>query len=112
LAQAKSAPLRVGEIQPMQEQMRRGEIQPTERPLRVGEMQPMQEMQRQSVSMAGLPDFFGNTTTGALPATTTASSIQQPWMQLARAMPTNPYGGPSGGGGLSGPFQANLGTRI
>jgi hypothetical protein len=102
---------------------------PTERPLRVGEMrqqeqmQPMQQMlqemlrqqdqmQRQSVSMAGLPDFFGNTTTGALPATTTASSIQQPWMQLARAMPTNPYGGPSGGGGLSGPFQANLGTRI
>jgi hypothetical protein len=87
------------------------------------QMQPMQQMlqemlrqqdqmQRQSVSMAGLPDFFGNTTTGALPATTTASSIQQPWMQLARAMPTNPYGGPSGGGGLSGPFQANLGTRI
>jgi hypothetical protein len=95
----------------MQEQMRQQGISPMQQMLQ--EMLRQQDqMQRQSVSMAGLPDFFGNTTTGALPATTTASSIQQPWMQLARAMPTNPYGGPSGGGGLSGPFQANLGTRI
>jgi hypothetical protein len=105
-------------MQPMQEQMRQQGISPMQQMLQEmlrqqDQMQRQQDqMQRQSVSMAGLPDFFGNTTTGALPATTTASSIQQPWMQLARAMPTNPYGGPSGGGGLSGPFQANLGTRI
>ena len=80
-------------------------------------IQPIQEMQRpgpiygvegtMTDAMRSNPDYQA-----AQQQMNMQPTPQMPeWMQFASALPNSPYGGPSGGG-QTGPFSANLGTRI